>query len=329
MVLLADPVLLLDDVMDSGWTLTLAARLLRQAGASHGVSVPPSASPARAPPWPSALAGEHAELGEQPVPQLVEGFPAHPAGPGQIDGPVDRNPGIGEDQDPVGQQMASWTSWVTAALRGGGGHRAGHQALHAEAGQGVERGERLVEQQELRLADEGPGQGDPLRLSARKGSGPRVGLGLDPTSRSALEARSRVASRGEPDDDIAPDAHGGDEPRLLVDDGADLGDEDLTAAGDFEPGQYAEQVCSPAARRPQQCDELALGDSDIEVRKDLVAVDDLETSATMAAGWVVGMFIGPPGDGATASCSAQGSGRNVGDDPDERVNEDAHHQFGI
>ena len=28
------PVLLLDDVMDSGWTLTLAARLLRQAGAS-------------------------------------------------------------------------------------------------------------------------------------------------------------------------------------------------------------------------------------------------------------------------------------------------------
>jgi len=28
------PVLLLDDVTDSGWTLTLAARLLRQAGAS-------------------------------------------------------------------------------------------------------------------------------------------------------------------------------------------------------------------------------------------------------------------------------------------------------
>ena len=28
------PVLLLDDVMDSGWTLTLAARLVRQAGAS-------------------------------------------------------------------------------------------------------------------------------------------------------------------------------------------------------------------------------------------------------------------------------------------------------
>ena len=79
----------------------------------------------------------------------------------------------------------------------------------------------------------------------------------------------------EADDDVAPDPHGGDEPRLLVDDGADLGDEDLTAAGDFEPGQYAEQGCLPAARRPQERDELALGDSQVQVAEDLTAVERL------------------------------------------------------
>jgi hypothetical protein len=122
----------------------------------------------------------------------------------------------------------------------------GHQALHPEAGQGVEGGERLVEKQELGFADEGPCQRHSLRLATRKGAGPGVSLRLE--TDLAQGADGSLTCRlvaGEADDDIAPDAHGGHQSRLLVDDGAHLGDEDLAPAGDFEPGEDAEQGCLP------------------------------------------------------------------------------------
>ena len=70
------------------------------------------------------------------------------------------------------------------------GAQVGHQVLHLEAGQGVEGGEGLVEQEELRLAHEGPGQGHPLGLAAREGAGPGVGLVLE------ADLAERVAGRG-------------------------------------------------------------------------------------------------------------------------------------
>jgi hypothetical protein len=61
----------------------------------------------------------------------------------------------------------------------------------------------------------------------------------------------------------------------LVDDGPDLGDQDLTAAGDFETGQYAQQGRLSTARRPQERDELALGDSEVQFGEDLAAIERL------------------------------------------------------
>ena len=88
--------------------------------------------------------------------------------------------------------MASSTSWVTRRTPGWWRcAQLGHQALHAEAGEGVERGERLVEQQELGLADEGPCQRHPLRFAAREGAGPGIGLVFE----THLAQRRRWLSR--------------------------------------------------------------------------------------------------------------------------------------
>ena len=46
------------------------------------------------------------------------------------------------------------------------------QVVHADAGQGVEGAEGLVQQQQLRLAHQRPGQGHPLGLAPREGLGP-------------------------------------------------------------------------------------------------------------------------------------------------------------
>ena len=75
--------------------------------------------------------------------------------------------------------------------------------------------------------------------------------------------------------DVAPDPHGGHQPRLLVDDGAHLGDEDLAAARHFEPGQNAEQGRLAAARGAEQRDELALGDGQVQVGQDLAVAEGL------------------------------------------------------
>ena len=53
------------------------------------------------------------------------------------------------------------------------------QRVHAEARERVERAERLVEQQQPRLADERAGERDALGLAARQRARPRVGAARD------------------------------------------------------------------------------------------------------------------------------------------------------
>ncbi len=62
----------------------------------------------------------------------------------------------------------------------------GHEILHAQAGQRVEGGEGLVEEQELGFANEGPGQGHALGLATRQRAGPGIGSPSRPTSRERL-----------------------------------------------------------------------------------------------------------------------------------------------
>ena len=49
-----------------------------------------------------------------------------------------------------------------------------HQFVHAQAGQGVQGGERFIQQQQARFAYKGPGEGGALGLSSRERGRPRV-----------------------------------------------------------------------------------------------------------------------------------------------------------
>ena len=67
--------------------------------------------------------------------------------------------------------------------------------VHPDAGERVERAERLVEQQQLGLADERPGERGPLRLAARQRLGPVVLVAVEPDLGERRAARAAAASR--------------------------------------------------------------------------------------------------------------------------------------
>ena len=82
---------------------------------------------------------------------------------------------VGEHEHPVGEQdrlvdVVGDQQHGRTVLR----HSVLQQAVHSDPGERVERTERFVEQQQFGLADQGAGQCDPLRLSARQVHGQLV-----------------------------------------------------------------------------------------------------------------------------------------------------------
>ena len=91
--------------------------------------------------------------------------------------------------------------------------------------EGVERGERLVEQQHFRLRHQRARNRHPLRLPAGQFARPGLALSARPTRASARATFSRLRIRRQvrqAEADIVGDAEPGQQPRLLEDD-ADLG----------------------------------------------------------------------------------------------------------
>ncbi len=123
---------------------------------------------------------------------------ADAAGPWQVELQVQRDPPGAQHEHTVGQQHRLLD--VVGDEEDAGpvtGAQVRHEVLHAQASQGVERGEGLVEEEELGFAHEGAGQGDPLGLAARERSRPGVGLASRPTSRRAVDrGAARVPSCG-------------------------------------------------------------------------------------------------------------------------------------
>ena len=96
--------------------------------------------------------------------------------------------------------------------------------LQVAPGEGVERGERLVEQQHFRLRHQRARDRHPLRLPAGELARPGIGLvgKADPRERARhLLAPDIGRQIGQAEADIVGDAEPGQQPRLLEDD-ADL-----------------------------------------------------------------------------------------------------------
>ena len=154
------------------------------------------------------------------------------------------------------------------------------EVLHLQPGQGVERPERLVEQQHPRVAGQGAGERRPLGHAARDLARPMAGEGRQPDELEQLARRARDRRRRrpgrQPERDVAGQRPPRQEPRLLERDGAarvDAGSTGRRRSGPrrgrrVEPGGDAQERRLAAAARAEDGDDLAGPDRQRDVAQD-------------------------------------------------------------
>ena len=143
-----------------------------------------------------------------------------------------------------------------------------NQVVHPQPGDRVQRCERLVEQHQLRLRNQGAGQCDPLRLSAGKLFGPslfatgQIHLGQR-LAGSFVCVRSMQAQR-----DVAENALPRQQPVTLEHDRSVGGNFDATAVGLVQPRKQAQQRALAAAGGAEEDDEFVVVDREVEMVQD-------------------------------------------------------------
>src|SRR5690606_22305317 len=161
--------------------------------------------------------------------------------------------------------------------------------LHAQLG--VEVGQRLVEQEDLRMADDGPAHSDALALAAGELLRASIqqlvdaedrGRLLDPLTNLLFRELPQLQAEGHVLEDrhvrierVVLEHHG-DVPvlrRHVVDDA--VADPDFALGHLFQPGDHPQGRALPAARGPDEHDELIVGDIEVDAAHRLGAVEDL------------------------------------------------------
>ena len=154
---------------------------------------------------------------------------------------------------------------------------------HLGAELGVERGERLVHQVDLRLADQGAADGDALHLAAGEAGGAVVELVVDAhepgdLGDAGVDGRLAEAAAGglEREGEVLADGEVGVEGILLEDEGdvalgggelfdAGAGEGDAAGVGALDAGDEAQRGGLAGAGGAEQDDEFAVGDGEREV----------------------------------------------------------------
>jgi len=127
-----------------------------------------------------------AELGQEQGTQFDEALVAAQPRAGDVDDEIEGDAAVGEHEYAIGEQHG-FVDVVRDQQNSGmvPGAELLDEGVHLDAGERVERTERLVEQQQVGLAHQGPSQRGALRLASRQRLGPVVLVAVDPTSPSA------------------------------------------------------------------------------------------------------------------------------------------------
>ncbi len=208
----------------------------------------------------------HAELVEETLAQRVRGLVggAHVEGDGAV--AQDEHP-VGEADglvDVVGDQQHRGAVALAQLL---------HEGVHLEPGEGVERPEGLVEQEEGRVADQGPGQGDALGLAPREGLGPHVlvageaDLGERPPA--GLAGLTAVLAQ----DDVVEHRAPWQEAGVLEHDGPSLRHPDLALGAPVEPGEDAQERRLARPTAAEQGHELVGRQLEVDGAQDLAVTE--------------------------------------------------------
>ena len=155
---------------------------------------------------------------------------------------------------------------------------------HLDAERGVEIRQRLVEEEGLRFADDGAADRHPLALAAGELAGPPVEVGgeVEDLRRGVdllVDLALRPPGHAEPEADVLAHAHmrvervGLEHHRQAAlrrrrIDHVDPVDQDLAGGRVLEPGDEPEQRGLAAARRPDEDDEGAVVDGEVDVADD-------------------------------------------------------------
>ncbi len=207
-----------------------------------------------------------------------------------IGGPAVEGQGVGhllqaplaEDRHPLAQRHG--LGLIVGDIDGGCAQavvEAADFALQLAAQGGFQVRERLIEEEEFGLADQGPAQGDALPLSAGELTGAAVqevvdaqrgGGGAD----AAFDLRLGGPPQGEAEGEVAPDRQVGIE-RAVLEDHGDVAlagrqtvqhlpvQDDAAAAGRFQAGDHPQDGRLAAARGAHQHQHLAVGNLQGEV----------------------------------------------------------------
>ena len=164
---------------------------------------------------------------------------------------------------------------------------------------------RLVHQERLRLADDRPPHGDTLPLPARQLRGLALEELLETELGDPVDTLADLGLGHAPDleavPEVLPDAHVRVE-RVALEDHRDVtmarsevgdvaaSDRDLSARHLLESGDRAQQRRLPAARRPDERDELAVADRERHiVDRDDVSREDLREVRSSISAMCAGM----------------------------------------
>ena len=185
------------------------------------------------------------------------------------------------DRDPVRQREGLVD--VVGDENGGDAEamlQVGQFAAHVLAQAGIEVRQGLVEQQQVRLDDDGAGERDALLLSARQFGGLAPAIALQPhrgqrARHPRLALGPRDLAHGEAEADVLRHRHVREEGVVLEDEAdppgpdrgmADVGtaDRDAAAVGREDACDQTQERRLAAARRPQHGEELTGPDLDVD-----------------------------------------------------------------
>ena len=174
-------------------------------------------------------------------------------------------------------------------------HSGRSRPVHLDPGQGVERAEGLVHQEQLGLAAERPGQRDPLGLAARERLGPGAARGRRaPPPRARRAARSRPPAPLQPEGHVLGDPGPRQQPGVLEHDGGPGRHPELAAELGVEPGEDAQQRALAAAAAAEQHDELAARDLEVDALEHAAAVERARLPARRPAPEAAPRSAAPP-----------------------------------
>src|SRR5581483_5903140 len=211
-------------------------------------------------------AGRDTEFGEKPAPQLNKPGIVAIARAGNVDRAAEPHAAAGQHQHAVGEDQR------LVDVVGDQQHRGAvpapqpqHQRVHGDPGQRVERAERLVEQQQAGLADQGAGERGALRLAAGQGEWPGVRLGGEADLGERLFRDGGWIWCAQAERDVRRDAAPGEQAGFLERDGDRAAHLEFARGVRIQAGQRAQQRGLAGAADPEQRDELALRDVEVQV----------------------------------------------------------------